>query len=50
MQALDKFIRDGPVPQRMGPAAPKHVDGLGWDVLGRQWQIAYLEIAVSRMP
>jgi len=50
MQALDRLISDAPLRQHMGQAARKHVERFNWDVVGQQWQNAYLEIAASRMP
>jgi glycosyltransferase involved in cell wall biosynthesis len=50
MQALDRLVSDSSLRQSMGQAARKHVESFSWDIVSRQWQSAYLEIAASRMP
>lgn len=47
MQALGKLIADHSLRERMGTAARKHMENFDWDVVGRQWQNAYLEIAAA---
>jgi len=49
MQALGKLIGDGALRERMGAAARKHMEKFDWDVVGRQWQNAYLDIAAGRV-
>jgi glycosyltransferase involved in cell wall biosynthesis len=48
MQALAKLIGDGSLRQRMGAAARQHMNSFDWDVVARQWQDAYLDIAAAR--
>jgi glycosyltransferase involved in cell wall biosynthesis len=48
MQALGRLIADRALRERMGAAARKHMEKFDWDVINRQWQNAYLEIAGSR--
>jgi glycosyltransferase involved in cell wall biosynthesis len=48
MQALGKLLADRSVRQRMGAAGHQHVANFDWDVVARQWQDAYLEIAAAR--
>jgi len=50
MQALDRLVSDTSLRHRMGQAAREHVKSFSWDVVSRQWQDAYLEIAASRKP
>jgi glycosyltransferase involved in cell wall biosynthesis len=45
MQALGKLITDTSLRTQMGAAARKHVTQFDWDIVSRQWQNAYLEIA-----
>jgi len=45
MQALGKLIADRPLRERMGTAAREHMKTFDWDLVSRQWQNAYLEIA-----
>jgi len=47
MDALGKLIADQPLRERMGAAARKHMEEFDWDVVSRQWQNAYLEIAAA---
>lgn len=49
MQALKKLITDGPLRERMGTAARVHMKKFDWDVVSRQWQNAYLEIAAGEV-
>jgi glycosyltransferase involved in cell wall biosynthesis len=48
MQALEKLIADPVLRERMGAAARKHVENFDWDLVSRQWQNAYLEIAANQ--
>jgi glycosyltransferase involved in cell wall biosynthesis len=48
MQALGKLIADRSLREQMGAAARKHVAQFDWDLLSRQWQNAYLEIAAAK--
>ncbi len=48
MQALAKLIADRALRQHMGEAARKHMANFDWDLVGQQWQAAYLEIARAR--
>jgi len=48
MQALGNLIADHSLRQRMGAAARAHMEKFDWDVVSRQWQNAYLEIAAAR--
>jgi glycosyltransferase involved in cell wall biosynthesis len=47
MEALGKLIADRTLRERMGTAARKHMEKFDWDVVSRQWQNAYLEIAAA---
>jgi glycosyltransferase involved in cell wall biosynthesis len=47
MQALGKLIADRPLRERMGAAAREHAQKFDWDLVCRQWQNAYLEIAAA---
>lgn len=48
MRALGQLIADGPLRERMGAAARKHMEKFDWDLVSRQWQSAYLEIAATQ--
>jgi len=48
MQALDKLIADRPLREKLGAAARQHMEEFDWDVVSRQWQNAYLEIATGQ--
>jgi glycosyltransferase involved in cell wall biosynthesis len=48
MQALGRLVADRALRERMGAAACKHMENFDWDVVSRQWQEAYLEIAGAR--
>jgi glycosyltransferase involved in cell wall biosynthesis len=48
MQALGTLLTDRPLRQRMGAAARQHMAKFDWDVVARQWQDAYLEIAAAQ--
>jgi glycosyltransferase involved in cell wall biosynthesis len=48
MGALRRLITDRPLRERMSVAARKHMENCDWDVVSRQWQSAYLEIAARR--
>jgi len=48
MRALGKLIDDRSLRERMGAAARKHIEKFDWDVVSRQWQNAYLEIATGQ--
>jgi glycosyltransferase involved in cell wall biosynthesis len=48
MQALGKLVVDRSLRERMGAAARKHMENFDWDLVSRQWQKAYLEIAGAR--
>ena len=48
MQALGKLIADQSFREQMGAAARKHVAQFDWDLVSRQWQNAYLEIAALK--
>ena len=50
MQALEKLIVNQSLRDRMGRAAREHVEKSDWDVVSRQWQSAYLEIAAAPAP
>jgi glycosyltransferase involved in cell wall biosynthesis len=45
MQALKKLIADRSLREQMGTAARIHMQKFDWNVVSRQWQSAYLEIA-----
>ncbi len=45
MQALGKLLADRSLRERMGAEARTHVEKFDWDVVGREWQTAYLRIA-----
>jgi glycosyltransferase involved in cell wall biosynthesis len=45
MQALGQLLADRPLRERMGTAARKHMEQFDWNVVSRQWESAYLEIA-----
>jgi len=47
MQALAKLIADRSLRERMGAAGREHMTRFDWDLVSRQWQSAYLEIAGS---
>jgi glycosyltransferase involved in cell wall biosynthesis len=47
MRALGYLIDDRTLRERMGAAARKHMEKFDWDVVSRQWQSAYLEIAAA---
>ena len=49
MDALGKLLADRSLRERMGTAARQHMEKFDWDVIGRQWQNAYLEIAAARV-
>ena len=49
MQALGKLIADRSLRERMGAAARKHMENFDWNVVSRQWQSAYLEIAAAQI-
>jgi len=49
MQALGNLILDRSLRERMGINARQHVEKFNWDIVGQQWQNAYLEIAASRV-
>jgi glycosyltransferase involved in cell wall biosynthesis len=48
MRALGKLIGDPALRQQMGSAARVHSEKFDWDVVGRHWQSAYLEIAAAQ--
>ncbi len=48
MQALARLIADRSLRQRMGEAAREHMANFDWDLVGRQWEKAYLEIGSGR--
>jgi glycosyltransferase involved in cell wall biosynthesis len=48
MQALGRLMSDSCLRERMGKKAREHVKQFEWDIVARQWQKAYLEIAASR--
>jgi glycosyltransferase involved in cell wall biosynthesis len=48
MQVLAKLIADPGLRQRMGTAGREHTTSFDWDLVSRQWQSAYLDIAGSR--
>jgi glycosyltransferase involved in cell wall biosynthesis len=45
MQSLGKLIADRSLREQMGVAAREHVKKFDWDIVAKQWQDAYLEIA-----
>jgi len=47
MQALEKLISDQSLRQEMGVAARKHMANFDWNLVSRQWEKAYLEIAAA---
>ncbi len=47
MQALGRLISDPPLRERMGAAAREHVKKFDWDIVVKQWQDVYLEIAAQ---
>jgi len=49
IQALNKLIVDRGLRDQMGKKAREHVEKFNWDIVSRQWQSAYLEIAASRV-
>jgi glycosyltransferase involved in cell wall biosynthesis len=48
MNALRRLMADRTLRIRMGAAARKHVERFDWNVVSRDWQNTYLEIAASR--
>jgi glycosyltransferase involved in cell wall biosynthesis len=48
MQALGTLISDSCLREQMGKKAREHVKQFEWDIVARQWQKAYIEIAASR--
>jgi glycosyltransferase involved in cell wall biosynthesis len=48
MRALRRLIEDRSLRERMGVAARKHMEGFDWELVSRQWQSAYLEIATMQ--
>ena len=44
-KALAELIADGSLRQQMGESARKHVAAFDWDLVSRQWENAYVEIA-----
>jgi len=49
MQALGKLLSNRMLRERMGVAARKHMEHFDWDVVSKQWESAYLEIAAHRL-
>jgi glycosyltransferase involved in cell wall biosynthesis len=49
LQALGKLIADCSLREQMGTAARKHMETFDWDVVSRQWQNAYHEIAAGQV-
>ena len=49
MQALARLIADAALRDRMGRQARDHVAKFDWDIVSKQWQNAYLEIAAARL-
>ena len=47
MQALGKLIADRSLREQMGAAAREHAKKFDWDIVVKQWQDAYLEIAAQ---
>lgn len=45
MQSLRRLIADRSLREQMGAAAREHVKKFDWDIVVKQWQDAYLEIA-----
>lgn len=50
MQALGRLIADRTLREQMGAAARRHMESFDWDLVSKQWQNAYLEIAAARVP
>jgi glycosyltransferase involved in cell wall biosynthesis len=48
MGALGNLIRDESLRDRMGRAARSHAEKFDWDLIGKEWQNAYLAIAWAR--
>lgn len=48
MEALARLIADPGLRAQMGKKAREHVERFNWDVVSRQWQDAYLEIAAAQ--
>jgi glycosyltransferase involved in cell wall biosynthesis len=48
VKALGRLITDPSLRQQMGTAARKHVAQFDWDLVSRQWENAYLEIAAAK--
>jgi glycosyltransferase involved in cell wall biosynthesis len=48
MQSLGRLIADRSLRERMGAAARKHMEKFDWNVVSREWQSAYLEIATAQ--
>lgn len=48
MRALGNLISDESLRERMGRAARSHAEKFDWDLIGREWQNAYLEISRVR--
>jgi glycosyltransferase involved in cell wall biosynthesis len=48
MRALGQLIGDRALRERMGVAARRHMEKFDWDLVSRQWQNAYLEIAAAQ--
>lgn len=49
IQALGKLLADRTLRERMGVAARKHMEHFEWDVVSKQWESAYLEIAAHQL-
>lgn len=47
MQALGRLIADRSLREQMGAAAREHVKKFDWDIVVKQWQDAYLDIAAQ---
>jgi len=49
MGALGRLVADRSLREQMGAAARLHVEKFDWDVVSREWQNAYLEIAAVQL-
>jgi len=49
MQALGKLLADRPLRDQMGAAARRHMEQFDWNLVNKQWERAYLEIASRRV-
>jgi glycosyltransferase involved in cell wall biosynthesis len=44
---LEQLIHDSALRSMMGAAARKHAEKFDWDLVGKQWEEAYLKVALQ---